>query len=215
MTGVVIRPLRFTNDVDAMRAFLETVGLTARIESERGGWAVMLAGHGMIALHDAATSSTGGRPGQTDLVFEAEDVDALKATLDSTGYADVSIWDEAYGRVLSAIAPNGTKLWVDERSEDLYGYRLNETPPDERWSVTPYLAGTDQAAWTQILDLLGARQHVYFGPGEKEGVRMDLSTSEDLAAVLQRLTDAGYQTTRTGDTLEVVDPDGQPMVVHG
>jgi len=215
MTDVVIRPLRFSADVDAMRAFLETVGLTARIESERGGWAVMLAGQGMIALHDAATSSTGGRPGQTVLVFEAENLDALKAELESAGYTDVSIWDEAYGRVLSAIAPSGPKLQVDERPDDLYGYRLNETRPDERWTVTPHLSGAGGSGWRQILDLLETKQTVYFGAGEEYAVRMDLSTTEDLDAVLRRLTSAGYQASRNADTLEVVDPDGQALVVHG
>ena len=55
MNDVVIRPLRFTADVDAMRAFLETLGLRSRIESERGGWTVLLAGRGAVSLHDAAT----------------------------------------------------------------------------------------------------------------------------------------------------------------
>ena len=67
-------------DVEAMRAFLETLGLQARIESERGGWAVLLAGRGAVSLHDAATSGTGGQPGQTGLTFEAEDIDELKDT---------------------------------------------------------------------------------------------------------------------------------------
>ena len=62
MNDVVIRPLRFTADVEAMRAFLETLGLRSRIESERGGWVDMLAGRGMVALHDAASSSD-RRPG--------------------------------------------------------------------------------------------------------------------------------------------------------
>ncbi len=44
MNDVVIRPLRFTDRVAEMRAFLETLGLQARIESEQGGWVDMLAG---------------------------------------------------------------------------------------------------------------------------------------------------------------------------
>ena len=34
-------------------------------------------------------------------------------------------------------------IWVDERSEDLYGYKLHDARPDERWSVTPYLTGAE------------------------------------------------------------------------
>lgn len=37
---VVLRPLRFTTDVPAMRRFLETLGLKSRVESEHGGLTV-------------------------------------------------------------------------------------------------------------------------------------------------------------------------------
>ncbi|MEI8411151.1 MULTISPECIES: VOC family protein [unclassified Kribbella] len=215
MNDVVIRPLRFTADVAAMQVFLETLGLQARIESERGGWAVLLAGRGAISLHDAATSDTGGQPGQTNLTFEAEDIDELKERLESAGYDDATIWDEAFGRVLSATGPDGTKLWIDERSEDLYGYKVHETRPDERWSVTPHLSGADQPAWERLLDVLGTDQPIHFGAGPELAVRPDLTTAADLDDVLQRLVAAGYAATRTDQGLEVVDPDGQPLVVHG
>ncbi|GAB2685162.1 VOC family protein [Kribbella swartbergensis] len=215
MNDVVIRPLRFSADVDAMRKFLETLGLRARIESERGGWAVLLAGRGAVSLHDSATSDSGAPPGQTSLTFEAEDIDELKVTLENAGYDDATIWDEAFGRVLSAAAPDGTKLWIDERNPDLYGYRVHETRPDERWSVTPCLLGADQAGWERLLDVLGTDQRVTFGPGEAYGVRLELTTAEDLADVQRRLVAAGYASTRTDAGIEVVDPDGQTVVVHG
>lgn len=215
MNDVVIRPLRFTADVAAMQVFLETLGLQARIESERGGWAVLLAGRGAISLHDAATSDTGGQPGQTSLTFEAEDIDELKERLESAGYDDATIWDEAFGRVLSATGPDGTKLWIDERSEDLYGYKVHETRPDERWSVTPHLSGADQPAWERLLDVLGTDQPIHFGAGPELAVRPDLTTTADLDDVHQRLVAAGYAATRTDQGLEVVDPDGQPLAVHG
>jgi hypothetical protein len=214
MNEVVIRPLRFTADVDAMRVFLETLGLRSRIESERGGWVDMLTGRGMVALHDAATSSSGGLPGQTSLTFEADDVDVLKDNLENAGYSDVTVFDEAYGRVLSATGPDGAQVWVDERSQDHYGYKLHDPRPDDRWSVTPYLTGADESAWRRLLDLLGADASVRFGPADAEyGVRLDLTTTEDLDEVRRRLT--VHQVTRTDNGLEIVDPDGQLMVVHG
>jgi hypothetical protein len=215
MNDVVIRPLRFSADVDAMRAFLETLGLNSLIESERGGWTVLLAGRGAVSLHDAATSDTGGQPGQTSLTFEAEDIDELKDTLANAGYDDATIWDEAFGRVLSATAPDGTKLWIDERSKDMYGYKVHRTRPDDRWSVTPGLLGVDQATWARLLDLLGTGQRVYYGPGAEYAVRLELTTTEDLGDVQQRLVAAGYASTRTDAGLEIVDPDGQLVVVHG
>jgi len=211
MSDVVIRPLRFTDRVAEMRAFLETLGLQARIESEQGGWVDMLAGDGMVALHSAATSSSGGKPGQTSLSFEAEDVDELKDRFERAGFPDGAIWDEAYGRVLKVSGPDGAHIWIDERSDDLYGYKLNETRPDERWSVTPQLDGAEEKAWRGFLAVVGLDSLARFG----SGIRLDLTTSEDLDDVRRRLAEAGYQVTRAGDTLEITDPDGEPVVVHG
>ena len=102
---VVLRPLRFTADVPAMRRFLETLGLKSRVESEHGGWVDMVAGRGMVALHDSASSATGAKPGETGLSFEADDIEELKERLQAAGYDDATVWDEAYGRVLSVTAP--------------------------------------------------------------------------------------------------------------
>jgi hypothetical protein len=173
----------------------------------------MLTGRGMVALHDAAGSSMAGRPGQTSLTFEADEIDELKDRLELAGI-DATIWDEAYGRVLSIAGPGEVELWIDERSKDLYGYRLHESRPDDRWSVTPYLTGVDRTTWQRLLELLGADATLRFGaPDAEYAVRLDLSTTEDLDDVRRRLT--GHQVTRTEEGLEIVDPDGQLLVVHG
>ncbi|MET9311291.1 VOC family protein [Kribbella sp. NPDC003505] len=211
MNTTVIRPLRFTTDVQGMRAFLETLGLRARIESERGGWVDMLAGRGMVALHDAASSSTGGLPGQTRLSFEADDLGELKDRLEQVGFVDATVFDEAYGRVLSVSGPEGVVIWVDERNDDLYGYKLHTTRPDERWSVTPYLTGADEAPWLRFLDALRVPRAARFGPsGGEFDVRLDFVTTEDLDDVHARVGGS-----RTEDGLEIVDPDGRLVVVHG
>lgn len=210
MSRVVIRPLRFTDDVDAMRGFLEALGLRSRIESERGGWVDMVTGDGMVALHEAATSSTGGKAGQTSLSFEADKIDELVEPLEQAGFGDATVFDEAYGRVLSVTAPDGVVIWIDERADDLYGYKLHTANPDERWSVTPYLTGADEPAWRRFLTALGITSIVRFGPGAEFAVRLDLTTTEDLDDVRSRVPG-----TRTGGALEITDPDGQLVVVHG
>jgi hypothetical protein len=210
MSDVVMRPLRFTADVEAMRAFLETLGLRSRIESERGGWVDMVTGDGMVALHDAATSSTGGQAGQTSLSFEADKLDEVQDRLEQAGFADVTVFDEAYGRVLSVTGPDGVVIWIDERTEDLYGYKLHDANPDERWSVTPYLTGADEDAWRRFLAALGVGTTVRFGAGAAFGVRLDLTTTEDLEEVAGRV-----RAVRTAAGLEITDPDGQLVVVHG
>jgi PAS domain-containing protein len=213
MNDVMIRPLRFTNDLSAVRTFLEQLGLRSRIESERGGWVDLVGGHGMVALHDAATSSTGGQPGQTNLSFEADKIDELQGRFEQLGFVDATVFDEAYGRVLSVTAPDGVVIWVDERTEDLYGYKLHTATPDERWSVTPYLSGAEEPAWRRFLRALDAESAVRFGPADGPfTVRLDLTTTEDLDDVQARLTDV--QVTRTATGLEIVDPDGQLVVVH-
>jgi hypothetical protein len=211
LENAVIRPLRFTADVEAMRAFLERLGLRSRIESERGGWVDMLTGRGMVALHDAASSSTGGQPGQTTLSFEADKLDELKDRLEQVGFVDATVFDEAYGRVLSVSGPEGVVIWVDERSDDLYGYKLHDAAPDDRWSVTPYLTGADEAPWQRFLGALGVQTVVRFGPPDGDfAVRLDLTTTEDLDDVQARVGGS-----RTASGLEIVDPDGQLVVVHG
>jgi hypothetical protein len=218
MNEVVIRPLRFTADVPAMRAFLETLGLRSRIESERGGWVDMVAGRGMVALHDSAASSTGGQAGETRLAFEADDIDELKARFDAAGYQDATVFDEAFGRVFSVVGPENTTIWVDERSKDLYGYKLNDAQPDPRWSVTPQFRVGDQTAWLQFLELLGGDSAalVRFGPPAAElEVQLEFGTTESLADVAQRLTTAGYQPQQAEGALTILDPDGQTVRVHG
>ncbi|TCN43173.1 hypothetical protein EV644_102189 [Kribbella orskensis] len=218
MNEIVVRPLRFSADVPAMRAFLETLGLRSRIESERGGWVDMVAGRGMVALHDAASSSTGAKARDTRLSFEADEIDELKSRLEAAGYQEVAIWDEAYGRVLSVLGPDDTTLWIDERSKDLYGYKLDDAHPDTRWSVTPRLAVQDQAAWQRFLQTLGgdnAELVRYDPPAAEIEVRLELSTSEPLDEVVRRLVATGYEPTEATDGLSVVDPDGLIVRVHG
>lgn len=216
MNDVVVRPLRFTDDVRAMRAFLETLGLRSRIESERGVWVDMVAGRGMVALHDAAGNTSGAKAGETGLAFEADDIEELKDRLEAAGYADASIFDEAFGRVLTASGPDGTKLWIDERSKDLYGYKLHDAHPDTRWSVTPLLGVADQAGWERLLAALGGDnpELVRFRAAAEFEVRIELSTSEPLDEVARRLVATGYEPTETSDGLSVVDPDGQTVRVH-
>jgi hypothetical protein len=217
MNDVVIRTLRFTNDVQAMRAFLETLGLRSRIESESGIWIDMVAGRGMVALHDAARSDTGGEPGQTRLTFEADDIDELKDRLEAAGFEEVSIFDEAFGRVLTAKGPDGAGLWIDERPKDLYGYKLHDAHPDTRWSVTPVLGVSDQAGWERLMDTLGGDnpELARFRAADGLEVQLELTTTESLDEVAKRLAATGYRAEKADGGLAVVDPDGQIVRVRG
>ncbi|HYJ66352.1 MAG TPA: VOC family protein [Nocardioidaceae bacterium] len=222
----IVRPLRFTDDIPVMRGFLELLGMAPRVEAQGGGWVDMVSGAGMLALHEAASSSTSGRPGQTNLSFEGVDLDALAARLTDAGWSDATIWDEAYGRVLSVTDPSGVPIWVDGYSDDDYGYRVHVPDRDRRWSVMPVRSTANVEEYARFLGRFGLPDaggdaptlgghvglvRVESGP---ETVRLGFATEEPLDDVATRLRAAGHDPTVAGRQLTVVDPDGQPVVVN-
>lgn len=159
MTAVMVRPVRFTDDVAAMQHFLELIGLRPWIVTDGGGWSDMAAGGGRVALHDAATSVTGGLPGQTDLNFEAGDIGALARRLEEAGIAEVTIYDEAYGRVLTCADPEGSVVAVDEVPADLYGSQLRaERSPVDSLRVMPVRFTDPAGPYGGFLQALGLRR---------------------------------------------------------
>jgi hypothetical protein len=64
MTAIVVRPVRFTDNIEPMQAFLELIGLRPRIESVGGGWVDLVADGGLVALHSAAAAGTVLRSGR-------------------------------------------------------------------------------------------------------------------------------------------------------
>ena len=133
MNEVVVRPVRFTDQVARMQHFLEVIGLRPWIVTDRGGWSDLAAGGGRVALHDASTSASGAPSGQTSLAFETTDVSALAARLGAAGVGEVTVYDEAYGRVLTCVDPDGAVVAVDETPDDLYGYQVHAEPGAPEW----------------------------------------------------------------------------------
>lgn len=156
MTAIVVRPVRFTAHVAEMQRFLELIGLRPWIVTDRGGWSDMSCGAGRVALHDAASSSFGHLPGQTTLGFEADDVSALAKQLTGAGVADVTVYDEAYGRVLTCLDPDGATIAIDEKATDLYGYQLRAEPsPVESLRVMPIRFADPAGPYGAFLVALG------------------------------------------------------------
>jgi hypothetical protein len=221
----IVRPLRFTDDIAAMRGFLELLGTAPRVESSRGGWVSMVGGAGMLALHEAATSDTGGTAGETRLSFEGTDLEALADRLAAGGWDDATIWDEAYGRVLSVTDPAGVRVWVDSHDDD-YGYRVHDPGRDWRWSVMPVRSTAAVEGYVRFLGrfglpvdaggsgpTLGGHVGLVRLESGPESVRLGFATEEPLDDVAARLREAGHDPTVEGPRLTVVDPDGQPVVV--
>jgi hypothetical protein len=156
MTDLVVRPVRFTDNIEPMRLFLEALGLRPRVESTRGGWVEMVADDGMVALHSARDSQSQAPSGFTSLSFDADDVDALAKRLRDADVPDVVVYDEAYGRVLDCLDPLGHHLQIDEHSDDLYGYRVHQ--PEGVASglrVMPLRLAHPIAGYAEFLGLLG------------------------------------------------------------
>lgn len=184
---IVVRPVRFTA-TSRQCAGSSRCSACARIESERGGWVDMVAGAGMVALHSAADSDTGGEPGETRLSFEADDLAALSARLKAGGTKLVVVHDESYGQVLSCQDPIGDTVWVDGRSEDLYGYRLHQATPDERCKVMPVRFTEPQGSYAGFLEALGLARlgapddfyAILSGPGDCGQVGLHRVYSDEL-----------------------------------
>jgi predicted enzyme related to lactoylglutathione lyase len=158
MTALVVRPVHFTNHLPRLQQFLELIGLRPWIVAKGGGWSDMSCGGGRVALHDAATSDTGAQAGQTTLSFEAADVSVLAQRLTAAGLAEVTVYDEAYGRVLTCLDPEGARLAVDERTDDLYGYQLRAEPGTEpSLRVTPVRFTNPAGPYGGFLGALGLR----------------------------------------------------------
>ncbi len=230
MSDLVVRPVRFTDNVDGMRAFLTTLGLQPRVESVSGGWVDMVAGGGhsdgggMVALHSAENSARRAPSGLTSLSFEADDVDVLAKRLEADGVPDVTVYDEAYGRVLTCRDPLGDEIAIDERSTDLYGYRVNESGQAKAgWQVLAVRFTDPLGPYGAFLEELGMQRRggssAHFaafgfsggahgavglhpltdnaGPhlAEAGAVRLSFETSEPLDSVATRLTDNGFAPT--------------------
>ncbi len=197
----VARPVRFTDDIPAMQAFLERFGLQPRITSDRPGWVDLAGAAGLVALHSAKDSTTGAIHGETRLSFELEDADAAAAALRGAGF-DVSVIDESWGRTLELIDPDGRTMLCDERSDDLYGYTAHPVDPARLGPlVVPVCRTSDPTAYGAMLKALGV--------GHDE-VEVRAAAAEDPAVQLSLVIAGGHDEI---DGIDVIDPDGQPVLV--
>lgn len=122
-----VTPIRFTNDVAAMRRFLEALGLQAHVTSDSGVWLDMRGRGGAVQAHDATRTDSPRRAGETALAFEADEpLEAVLARLLAAGFSDAHILDEQFGRSLRTTDPDGLDVFVAEPMSDFYGYTRHE-----------------------------------------------------------------------------------------
>lgn len=186
--STIVRPVRFTDDIPAMQAFLEGLGLQVRISSNRPGWVDLAGSNGLVALHAAKDSTWGAVAGQTGLSFELDDADAVVEALREAGF-EAAVVDESWGRQLELIDPDGQTMLCDERNDDLYGYTahpVDPTRPGPR--VVPVCWTSKPKEYAAMLRALGV-------PDGQVEVREAAEPGVELSFV-------------------VTDPDGRPVTVR-
>lgn len=242
-TPLTLAAIRFTDDVPAMRRFLEALGLATT--STRGdGWAVLATGAGQVWLHSAATSDSGAGAGTTELTGEVDDLESSAQHLKDDGLS-CSIVDEAYARTLEVTDPRGDTLVLHDHDPEHYGYDQHAGAPDTRLSLSACLFTDPQGAYAGFAQALGLQRqtdpnewyvpysagagilglhhddgtHTPDKPGTGPTVALGFTTAAPLEELQQRLRDAGYDagqivTEDFGSRIELTDPDGQHLEIH-
>jgi catechol 2,3-dioxygenase-like lactoylglutathione lyase family enzyme len=113
--------LVYVSDVEQSLPFYQALGFKLRTLHRRGGWAELLFGNAVLALH-ATSNLPPANYGRVQLCFEAhEPLEKLEARLHEVGIdAPAGIVDENYGRTLQVLDPDGYLIQVNEHDRTLY-----------------------------------------------------------------------------------------------
>ncbi|MCW1806199.1 hypothetical protein [Brachybacterium squillarum] len=161
-------PLRFTDDVPTMIAFLRTLGLERFVTAGDDAFGDLAAGAGRVMVHSVAGAVSGARPGDTDLCLAVPDADAAAAHLEEAG-VEVSVWDESFGRQGRIDGPAGEGISLNEDQQDLYGYQGHDASgADARLAVVAVLASEDPERDAAHLGHLGLAPVGPAAPGWQE-----------------------------------------------
>lgn len=233
---LTVAAIRYTDNLPAMRGFLEVLGLSPVVVS--AGWIDLHAGAGRVWLHAASNADSPSAPGQTNLCFESTDLRALAEHLGTT-YVD-----ETFGTSLMITDPLGDEVQINSVHTDTYGYETRSPHPDGATSVVAVRFTDPAGPYVRFLETLGLRPsngaagvgYAPFSVGTgsvglhvPDGrmltgtsgalVSLSLTTAHDLESVAKTLQDHGHADARVVQTatlrlIQVTDPDGQPIEIH-
>ncbi len=110
-----VMPIRYVRDVEAATRFYAALGLAVGARQRGGGWVELTGTAGVLALH----SSPDGRAGELSLASD-EPLEQVVRRLRAAGFEPGPILDEAYGRSLPLVDPDGVELLVNEHDTSLY-----------------------------------------------------------------------------------------------
>lgn len=233
---LTVAAIRYTDNLPAMREFLELLGLSPAVVSS--GWIDLHAGAGRVWLHAASNADSPSAPGQTNLCFESTDLRGLAEQLGSTYI------DETFGASLMITDPLGDEVQVNSVHTDTYGYQTHQPQPDDTTRVVPVRFTDHVGPYAGFLESLGLHRsnntagedYAEFSAGTgsvglhvADGraligthgalVSLSLTTGRDLDVLAKTLRehghpDAGIVEDDTLRSVHVTDPDGQQMQIH-
>lgn len=124
-----VMPIRFVADVAESERFYAVLGLNAERRGRTPGWTEMAARGGLVGLHsaqggDPPWAKEGDTPrsaGTVELTLVTDEpLEEVARRLDAAGYDHEPIADEAFGRFMQVVDPDGLVLQVQEHDPSLY-----------------------------------------------------------------------------------------------
>jgi catechol 2,3-dioxygenase-like lactoylglutathione lyase family enzyme len=116
-----VMPIRYVTDVEESERFYAALGLDVERRGRTPGWSEMAARGGLVGLHSAQGGEPPRSPDTVELVLVADEpLEEVAHRLTAAGYAHEPIADEAFGRFLQVVDPDGLVVQVQELDPSLY-----------------------------------------------------------------------------------------------
>lgn len=116
--------IRYTARSADLLDFYAALGFPVDVASRTGDWVELASSSAAIAVHHV---EPGERPderhaeGNVELAFEADEpLESIQSRLDEAGFPGAVIVDEAHGRSLRLLDPEGVPVQINEFDRELY-----------------------------------------------------------------------------------------------
>ena len=114
---MMVVPIRYTDDVEAMMRFYRALGLDLGARSRSGSWTELPAAGGMLAIHRA----DGADAGRCELAFETDEPLAdVAERMRQAGFEPGPVIDEGFGESLRVRDPDGVWVQINRHDRELY-----------------------------------------------------------------------------------------------
>lgn len=116
-----VMPIRFVADVEEAERFYAALGLDADRRRRTAGWTEMAAHGGLVGLHSAEGGDPPRSAGTVELALVTDEpLEEVARRLDAAGYDYEPIADEAFGRFMQLVDPDGLLVQVQEHDPSIY-----------------------------------------------------------------------------------------------